>query len=182
MRKMRRAIRGEFKKSIIAMHGNRCMNCGSATDIQWHHIVPLHNGGYDIASNIVPLCKVCHKCVTESELLLTSSLRAYKSGGRKRKAPKNHEEILDRYIECKISKSEAAEELGWATNRNFVDTVWFEEYKKKRNIKSYRNNVDIRIKNSSGIYPGDAVGWVEYNDGTKKYYFWDREYTKGCRT
>lgn len=181
MRRMRRAIRGEFKKSIIAIHGNRCLNCGAATDIQWHHVVPLHNGGNDIPSNIVPLCKICHKSVTESELLLTSSLRAYKTGGRKIKAPENYEEVLERYIECKISKSEAAQELGWTKNRNFVDSVWFEKFKTDRNIESYRNNIDIRIRNSSGIHTGDVVGWVKYKDGTRKEFIWDREYVRGYR-
>ncbi|MEW4281778.1 recombinase family protein [Priestia megaterium] len=37
-----------------------CGNCGSTSDLQMHHIVPLINGGNNILSNITRLCTDCH--------------------------------------------------------------------------------------------------------------------------
>ena len=45
---------------LIALKGNKCVNCGIEKNIIFHHIVPLALGGKDILSNIVPLCDNCH--------------------------------------------------------------------------------------------------------------------------
>lgn len=40
-----------------------CQNCGDVEDLEDHHIVPLKDGGYDIPSNIVRLCRGCHMLI-----------------------------------------------------------------------------------------------------------------------
>lgn len=52
----RRPLTEEEKDYI----GRVCVNCGSAEDIEYHHIVPLSLGGNDVLSNICPLCHCCH--------------------------------------------------------------------------------------------------------------------------
>ena len=41
--------------------GNTCSVCGLCFDIDYHHVVPLIEGGDNKLENIVPLCKSCHK-------------------------------------------------------------------------------------------------------------------------
>ena len=45
---------------VTKFYGDACLNCGSKTNIEYHHIVPLYNRGKDIPSNIAPLCRRCH--------------------------------------------------------------------------------------------------------------------------
>lgn len=40
--------------------GLECCNCGSAEDLQYHHIVPIALGGNDINANMCCLCYQCH--------------------------------------------------------------------------------------------------------------------------
>lgn len=41
--------------------GMKCCNCGSAEELEYHHIVPISLGGYDTNSNIACLCYSCHE-------------------------------------------------------------------------------------------------------------------------
>ena len=44
--------------------GITCINCGTSTEeVKFHHIVPIVLGGFDILTNIVPLCENCHNLV-----------------------------------------------------------------------------------------------------------------------
>lgn len=52
----RKSIPVEWKQKL----GKQCWNCGSTEDIQYHHIVPLIEGGNDILSNMCCLCGICH--------------------------------------------------------------------------------------------------------------------------
>lgn len=64
--------------------GIKCCNCQSVEDIQYHHIVPMSSGGFDIISNIVPLCSICHALVHSKESMASSTL--IKQGIAKAKA------------------------------------------------------------------------------------------------
>jgi len=37
-----------------------CENCGSGTDLEWHHIIPWSQGGDDSPQNLQVLCRACH--------------------------------------------------------------------------------------------------------------------------
>ena len=59
--KLRQEFQGElFRLNMKSELGNKCVNCGSTENIEYHHIVPLKNGGTNNLSNIVPLCETCH--------------------------------------------------------------------------------------------------------------------------
>lgn len=53
----------EFRKILQYAIREECVNCGSTTDIEYHHIVPLIRGGTNKITNIVPLCVECHGAV-----------------------------------------------------------------------------------------------------------------------
>ena len=52
----RRTLTKKDKEEI----GLKCCNCGSTSDLQYHHIIPIAIGGKDINSNICCLCYKCH--------------------------------------------------------------------------------------------------------------------------
>ena len=41
----------------------KCHICGDKDNLQFHHIIPLSNGGNNIKSNIITLCGKCHGMV-----------------------------------------------------------------------------------------------------------------------
>ena len=38
----------------------RCRNCGSESDLEVHHVVPVRRGGSHSISNLITLCHDCH--------------------------------------------------------------------------------------------------------------------------
>src|SRR5436190_10615081 len=40
--------------------GGRCWNCGSTTDLQFDHVIPLALGGSNTADNVELLCRTCN--------------------------------------------------------------------------------------------------------------------------
>lgn len=149
---------------LIQMHGDRCINCGSPDEIEWHHVVPLAVGGYDVDTNLVPLCYSCHKAVTHQTLILATKGRPVHSGGRKRTVPDNYKEIIDEYLHGNIGKSECIKQLGLGKNNRLTDNVWFKEYIHELEIKRHRNQVDLVHVNGC-LVPGRDVGFIEYTDG-----------------
>ncbi|HEY4183043.1 MAG TPA: HNH endonuclease signature motif containing protein [Kofleriaceae bacterium] len=55
----RKHLSDRERARILALHGNRCAveGCMAETDIDIHHIEALEDGGKDISSNKIPLCK-----------------------------------------------------------------------------------------------------------------------------
>ena len=61
---------GSSKANILERDNYSCRLCGTSkgkTEI--HHVVPLKSGGSNIESNLITLCKPCHKKVTGKEHL-----------------------------------------------------------------------------------------------------------------
>ncbi len=54
-------IKGPRRDAVVA--GKVCLRCGAAEPLDIHHIVPSRIGGTDEPSNLIPLCKGCHKIV-----------------------------------------------------------------------------------------------------------------------
>lgn len=55
---------GHVKKSdydkLVLLLGDRCLNCGSTSRVQWDHVIPLSVGGCHQPTNIQPLCCSCN--------------------------------------------------------------------------------------------------------------------------
>ena len=64
--------------------GVKCCNSQSKEEIQYHHIIPISAGGFDIISNIAPLCPKCHALIHSKKAMASSTL--IKQGIAKAKA------------------------------------------------------------------------------------------------
>lgn len=45
---------------VLERDGFKCTKCGSAKDLEAHHIIPRRKGGADDLDNLTTLCKKCH--------------------------------------------------------------------------------------------------------------------------
>jgi len=52
-----RALRNE----VLARDSWRCQCCGSAKDLQVHHLRSRSKLGDDVLENLITLCAICHK-------------------------------------------------------------------------------------------------------------------------
>lgn len=50
--------------AIGAAKGGACRSCGGRGE-EFHHLVPRGQRGDDVAPNLVPLCRACHRSLTE---------------------------------------------------------------------------------------------------------------------
>lgn len=129
------SFREKMKKEL----GNTCCNCGSKEKIEYHHIVPLKNGGTNNLGNITPLCQHCH-CKAHNKIFR----RTWNNGRPKAIEYEEAEPILDKYFNLEIGTKEAKELLGVADKNK---STWYrltKEYKEKHDIpKSFYNNIDL---------------------------------------
>ncbi len=56
----RQMIPDHVKLLVWARDGGSCIRCGSESDLQFDHIIPLSRGGGDQADNIQLLCRSCN--------------------------------------------------------------------------------------------------------------------------
>jgi len=48
-------------RQVLARDGWRCQNCGTARDLQVHHIQSRGQLGDDAEENLITLCAACHQ-------------------------------------------------------------------------------------------------------------------------
>jgi 5-methylcytosine-specific restriction endonuclease McrA len=51
----------ELARRVLARDGWRCQDCGTARDLQFHHIRQRGQLGDDAEENLVTLCDGCHR-------------------------------------------------------------------------------------------------------------------------
>lgn len=130
----RQSFREEMKEKL----GCVCVNCGSNENIEYHHIVPLKNGGTNNLSNIVPMCRTCHFKSHDKKLF-----KNIKGGRPKAIEFEEAEPILHRYYALEIGTKETKELLGISIKNKTTLTTLRNQYEKKYNIEKFRNNVDL---------------------------------------
>lgn len=47
-------------QAVLLRHGGRCAECGSHSNIEKDHIIPLSDGGNNYVLNLQPLCRRCN--------------------------------------------------------------------------------------------------------------------------
>lgn len=121
----RKQIAGKFKKELEAEHGTLCANCGTNIGVQWHHIVPLVNGGKDIPGNMIPLCTKCHAATHGFKKAYTGRV------GRTTKTTiEAAEPIFKAYVNGEIDGKTAAKKLGYSEKVHITDTANFKRWLK----------------------------------------------------
>lgn len=160
------ANKESFKKMLVEKLGKECANCGSNTDIDYHHIVPLALGGTNRISNIAPLCYSCHQKAHGSENI-RKIFRSEKIGRPRNKLPDNYENILWDYMYGKIGRTECQEKLGLRGKSKLTDKDFFKNFLKENGIKTYKNRVDmLKTKKCSKInHSGEFISKIIFADG-----------------
>lgn len=57
----RRPIPRAVRLAVFERDGGRCVECGSAFDLQYDHVIPLALGGAGTAGNLQLLCAACNR-------------------------------------------------------------------------------------------------------------------------
>ena len=58
--KRRRTEYTEMRRAVLVREGWRCQDCGSANNLQVHHLKSRSQLGNDIMENLITLCASCH--------------------------------------------------------------------------------------------------------------------------
>lgn len=58
---LKRSYSGKKKDKIIERDGNKCIICGSESELTMQHIIPFSKGGETTSRNLVTLCKSCNQ-------------------------------------------------------------------------------------------------------------------------
>lgn len=138
--------RNSFRRKLLNKLGNKCVNCGGVTHIEYHHIVPLSNGGTNKLSNIVPLCVECHYNA-HKKTNADGIKKAKDNGTIGRKHKMTYEEcepFLRQYFNLEIGKKECSEKCMYSSPKRLNDSPYVKRFKKENNIPSnFYNNIDL---------------------------------------
>lgn len=125
----------EYKKYLKAVKGCKCLFCGATKGIEYHHIVPLSQGGDNRLNNIVPLCTACHIKAHGKKAI---SGKTYSRKGRKRsKIPDNIGEIMEKFFSKEITTQQAIDKSGLSKS---VFYTLKSEYQRDHGIEYFHNN------------------------------------------
>lgn len=57
----RRPVPREIRQAVFERDGGRCVECGSAFELQYDHVIPVALGGADTVENLQILCAPCNQ-------------------------------------------------------------------------------------------------------------------------
>ncbi len=168
--------RPSFKKMLSENLPHECRVCGCTDESKliYHHIVPLSLGGENNLRNIIVLCAECH-----SKTHMVPNAWNNSGAGRPTKFPSNYKEILEKYIDGDIGRSECEKALNMAGGSHIHDKPLYKAYLAEKGIAKVRNLIDVRKYKSNEIKQGALIVQVTYLDGvTKEIYYTGHGYKK----
>ena len=121
--------------------GMSCWICGSEENLQWHHIIPLSQGGKTERQNMLLLCGECHAKAHNQK-----SHKWGNHGRPKAQPPEGYKEILADYFSEKIGKKETCQRLCLSEKQSIHLTGfwWYKEYAEEIGVqKGFYNHIDI---------------------------------------
>lgn len=135
-----------FQNKLRQKLGTKCIYCGMNDDIQYHHIIPVSQGGDNRISNLVPLCGRCHFLAHEKKPI---EGKKYKKKGRAETIkPNNYDFIIKLYLGNLIKMNEAMALLDVKRN---VFYRFMNQYKAENNDNRVHTNSGNSAENN-GIY------------------------------
>lgn len=72
-RRLANVKRDQYRRTratVLKRDGHRCRACGQQHGLEAHHVVMRSLGGKDDASNLIALCRDCHRSVHGHVLIL----------------------------------------------------------------------------------------------------------------
>lgn len=167
MAKKNRNFQSTHRDEVMARYNSKCANCGTSVGLELHHIVPLHVGGNDVITNLVPLCHRCHMALHHEKETWKYKLTQVDCGRKNKVDFDTFSHWFDKYIGGEIGKKKFCEMTGYGLHITQGKNPHLDRAMKERGILFYKNNIDIRATNST-LEDGDFVGYVEYEDGRKE--------------
>ena len=171
--KRKQSGRAEFRQQIIEQCGSVCVNCGSDRDVEYHHIVPLSNGGSIRAGNVVALCSICH-------LKAHGKLKYRNVWSRDKeialKKPDGADADIANFLQGAMSKGDICRKWGLGQETTLHRIDFFRKYLVQHNIVSYKNFVELRKNHRANAANNDEesnylASVVICGDGTEERYY-----------
>jgi len=162
-----------LRQQVIEYCGTTCANCGSDREIEYHHIVPLSNGGTNQVRNFVALCSVCH--------LKAHGKLKYRNVWPRENAfemekPEGVDATIEKFLKGELSKGDVCRAWGIRQDVTLHRIPFFRKYLEHHQVVSYKNFVDLRKNHRANSDGNDEeitylASVVIYYDGTEERYY-----------
>lgn len=130
-----------LRQQVVEHCGTACANCGSSQEVEYHHIVPLSNGGTNRVSNFVALCPICH-------LKAHGKLKYRNVWSREHvinmEKPDGANDVIEKYLHGELSKSDVCQKWGAPQDKPLYYIDFFRVYLERHGIISYQNFVELK--------------------------------------
>lgn len=164
------------REKVYEQLGKYCHVCGDTEVLHIHHIVPLVAGGTNDIWNLLVLCDRCHRAV-HFERDYRKRDKAGIGGRPKVDKPEGADKYIEEYLYCRIGLTECSDMLNTGRKKKTLrDYRWFKEYMANNKIKNFENKIDLKLMRGKKFIPiGTYIGCIEYEDGTIKKFYSDKE-------
>ena len=154
-----------FRKWMKGQLPQRCVYCGSAENLEYHHLVPVELGGDNRLSNIVPLCHAHHMVITHG-----GTVAQYKDGRNKGGRPRKYsyadaKVIFDDFSHGRFGTAELRKRMHISGGTHIQDLPSYKQYLKERDIKHIKSHVDMLTCKGGHVKEFDILVTIEYLDG-----------------
>ena len=125
------------KRKISECWNYQCAICGRNDYLEFHHLIPVSEGGTDDYDNIILLCACCHAAVHGR------TYNPQKPNCRTSIDYETAKPILAAYFANKIGSRETKEKLNLSQKTHLTESTLYKRYKREHNITKFYNNVDL---------------------------------------
>ena len=126
-----------LKRKISEHWQNQCACCHRIDYLEYHHIIPIAEGGKDDFDNIILLCGRCHAIVHGR------SFDACRPNCKTSIDYESAKPILDRYFNEEIGTRETKELLHLSPKTHLSESALVKRYKREHHIEKFYNHVDL---------------------------------------
>lgn len=125
---------------------DRCFECGTIGELDFHHVVPKCKGG----TNMIPLCLLCHSKV-HGEYMLDFRKLAYES--KKKKMKECKEKGIKNYFGRKSGKESIETLINKPKNKKIINLLKTKEFTIREIVKKTNSSLGTVMKLKHILYP-----------------------------